>query len=95
MPGIEVWVYIRRYEDGTIKYFISNAPSETEMAVLDKLATMRWSIEQCFQECKSYLGMAHYESRSYSAWHKHMLLVMVAHLFTTVIRGAFKKTAFS
>ena len=95
MPGVEIWVYIRRYEDGTIKYFVSNAPSATPNATLDKLATMRWSIEQCFQECKSYLGMAHYEARSFPAWHRHMLLVMIAHLFTTVLRGTLKKTTFS
>jgi SRSO17 transposase len=91
MPGAEIWVYIRRYEDGTIKYFVSNAPTDTSQATLDKLATMRWSIEQCFQECKSYLGMAHYETRSYQAWHRHMLMVMIAHLFTTVLRCAIKK----
>jgi len=95
VPGTEIWVYIRRYEDGTIKYFVSNAPSDTELAVLDKLATMRWSIEQCFQECKSYLGMTHYETRAYPAWHRHMLLVMIAHLFTIVLRDTLKKTLYS
>ncbi|MFR2578068.1 MAG: hypothetical protein ACLTAG_00310 [Mediterraneibacter gnavus] len=25
-PGEAVWLYARRYEDGTIKYFVSNAP---------------------------------------------------------------------
>jgi len=94
VPGVPIWVYIRRYEDGTLKYFISNAPEDTEQGVLDRLATMRWSIEQCFLECKSYLGMGHYEARSYQAWHRHMLLVMVAHLFTSVLRGYFKKRVF-
>jgi len=95
VPTVPIWVYIRRYEDGAIKYFISNASENTELAVLDRLATMRWSIEQCFQECKSFLGMSHYETRSYQGWHRHMLLVMVAHLFTTVLRGALKKTTFT
>ena len=91
IPGDEIWVYIRRYEDGVIKYFISNAPADTTFETLDKLATMRWSIEQCFQECKSFLGMDHYETRSYAAWHRHMLLVMVAHLFTICLRNSLKK----
>lgn len=93
VPLAPIWVYIRRYEDGTLKYFISNAPQETDLAVLDRLATMRWSIEQCFQECKSYLGMGHYETRSYPAWHRHMLLVMVAQHFTGVLCESFKKKA--
>jgi len=90
LPGSEIWVYIRKHEDGTIKYFISNKPAHTEIAELDRLATARWSIEQCFQECKSYLGMAHYETRSYQAWHRHMLFVMIAHLFVTILRGFLK-----
>jgi len=36
--------------------------------------------------------MTHYETRSYQAWHRHMLLVMVAQLFITVLRRFFKKT---
>jgi SRSO17 transposase len=91
MPKSEVWVYIRKHEDGTIKYFVSNMPADTDISELDKLATARWSIEQCFQECKSYLGMSHYETRPYKAWHRHMLLVMVAHLFITLLRDYFKK----
>ena len=90
LPKPEIWVYIRKHEDGTIKYFICNKPADTQIAELDRLATARWSIEQCFQECKSYLGMSHYETRSYQAWHRHMLLVMIAHLFVTILRGFLK-----
>ena len=91
MPKAEIWVYIRKHEDGTIKYFISNLPEDTDISLLDKLAAARWSIEQCFQECKSYLGMAHYETRSYQAWHRHMLFIMIAHLFVTILRDFLKK----
>ena len=55
---------------------------------------MRWPIEQCFQECKSYLGMSHYETRTYMAWHRHMLMVMIAHFFTLRLRIVFKKTLY-
>ena len=91
VPKSEVWVYIRKHEDGTIKYFISNMPGDTDISELDRLATARWSIEQCFQECKSYLGMTHYETRSYQAWHRHMLFVMIAQLFVTVLRDFLKE----
>jgi SRSO17 transposase len=93
-PGEDIWLYIRKYEDGSVKYFISNAPAETVLSTLDRLATMRWSIEQCFQECKSYLGMTHYETRTYASWHRHMLMVMIAHLFTLLLRLRFKKTLY-
>jgi SRSO17 transposase len=93
MPKLEIWLYIRKYDNGVIKYFISNMPNGTEISELDRLATARWSIEQCFQECKSHLGMTHYETRSYPAWHRHMLLVMIAQLFVTNLRHYFKKKA--
>jgi len=91
-PGHDIWLYIRRYENGDIKYYLCNASEDTSLETLDWLSTMRWSIEQCFQECKSYLGMSHYETRTYAAWHRHMLMVMISHLFTLRLRLAYKKT---
>jgi len=93
-PGNDIWLYIRRYENGDIKYYLSNSPETTPEETLDHLATLRWSIEQCFQECKSYLGMTHYETRTYIAWHRHMLMVMIAHLFTLRLRLVYKKTLY-
>ena len=48
---------------------------------------------QPYQECKGFLGMADYESRSYIGWHRHMLLVMVAHLFVLEVRLHMYKSA--
>ncbi|HZK26068.1 MAG TPA: IS701 family transposase [Thermoclostridium sp.] len=93
LPSIEQWLYIRRYEDGTIKCSFSNAPEDIPLEELHKAATMRWPIEQCFKECKNYLGMGGYEARSWPAWHRHMLLVMVAHLFIIELRFNFKKNS--
>ncbi|MDD4730260.1 MAG: IS701 family transposase, partial [Dysgonamonadaceae bacterium] len=90
-PLDEVWLYIRQYENNRIKYSLCNAPTDISRDELDCAATMRWPIEQCFNECKSYLGMDHYESRSWNAWYLHMLLVIVAHFFTIIMRHTFKK----
>jgi SRSO17 transposase len=91
IDGEELWLYIRKYENGEIKYAFSNAPGDTEESILHRCATLRWPIEQCFQECKGYLGMSDYETRSYTAWHRHMLLVMVAFLFVLEVRNMFQK----
>ena len=40
-----------------------------------------YTIEQCFEEGKTELGMAHYEVRKYPGWHHHMLTTMLAHFF--------------
>ena len=93
IPKEFAWLYIRRYANGRIKYSLCNAPEDTPMDVLNRVATMRWPIEQCFEECKSHLGMGHVEARSYKAWHRHMLFVMMAHLFTQMLRIHFKKNS--
>jgi len=90
-PADEVWLYIRRYANGRIKYSISNAPADTPLSELHRAATMRWPIEQCFAECKSNLGMGHLEARSYPAWSRHMMLVMMAHMFIMQTRLSVKK----
>ena len=89
MPGKDVWLYIRKLSDGGIKYALCNESADASAEDLRRPALMRWSIEQCFQECKEYLGMDHYESRSWDGWHRHMLLCFIAHLFVIKLRQEF------
>lgn len=60
-PGSEIWLYLRKYADGEIKYFVCNAPADIPIQELDRAATLRCPIEQCFEACKSNLGTGHYE----------------------------------
>jgi SRSO17 transposase len=85
-PGKDVWLYIRRLADGKIKYALCNEAAGALAEDLRRPALMRWSIEQCFRECKKYLGMDHYESRSWDGWRRHMLLCFIAHLFVIKLR---------
>ena len=39
------------------------------------------TIEQCFEEAKTELGMDQYEMRKYPGWHHHLLTCMLAHFF--------------
>ena len=89
IPGEEVWLYIRKLTDGTIKYALCNESPNATPEDLRRPALMRWSIEQCFKECKKYLGMDHYESRSWTGWHRHMLLCHIAHLYVIKLRKEF------
>jgi len=91
-PHTDVWLYIRRHENGDIKCFLSNAPENTAIEDLHEAGTLRWPIEQCFKECKSYLGMDHFEGRSYLGFLRHLLFVMIAHFFITSLRLELKKT---
>jgi len=92
MPGTDIWLYIRRHADGELKYYVSNAPEDTPLSSLDRAATLRWPIEQCFQECKGFLGMDHYECRTVTGWNRHMLFVMIAQLFLRLLQLDLKKT---
>jgi SRSO17 transposase len=86
LPGPELWVVIRRKvsgppEEPEWKFYLSNAPLETRLATFVRVSGMRWPIETCFAECKSELGMDHYELRFWRGWHHHMTLVFLAHHF--------------
>ncbi len=88
-----VWLILRRTTDGQIKYAFSNAPKDTPLSELYKAATMRWPIEQCFQDGKSQVGMDQYEHRSWPAWHRHMIYVFLALHFLFRLRIQFKKNS--
>jgi SRSO17 transposase len=90
----DIWVYIRKYDNGDIRYSISNACHSVSEKELHEAATLRWPIEQCFKECKSYLGMGHYEGRTYGGLLRHWLFVMIAHFFITGLRIELKKLKF-
>lgn len=89
LPDEEVWLYIRKYINGKIKYSFSNAPADISRKELDSAATMRWPIEQSFENAKSELGMDQYELRSWRGWHCHMLYVFLALLFLLQVRFKF------
>lgn len=87
------WLFMRRTPDGQMKYAISNAPEDMPFSELCEAATMRWPIEQCFEEGKSHLGMGDYEHRSWPAWHRHMIYVFLALHFLLGLRLKYKKNS--
>jgi SRSO17 transposase len=86
--GPPVWLVVRRSLEPTpeVKYYISNADASTPLEILAKVACTRHKVEDFFEDAKSYLGMAQYETRSWVGWHHHMSLVAMAHLFITLTR---------
>lgn len=83
LPTRTVWLVIKRTmgAEPTDAYYISNAPVSTPLRTFVWLSGVRWAVEQCFEESKTELGMAHYEVRKYSGWHHHILTTMLAHFF--------------
>jgi SRSO17 transposase len=91
--GEELWLVLRRHEDGQIRYAFSNAPADMPFAQMCDAIGMRWAIEQCFQEGKSHLGMGSYEHRSWPAWHRHMIYVFLAQHLVLRLRLRWKKNS--
>jgi SRSO17 transposase len=90
-PGVKQWLILRRLEDGEVKYYLSNASARVAKSTLWGALVRRWPIEQCFEDGKKHLGMDHYENRTWTGWHRHMLYVTLAMLFLLRLRLRFKK----
>jgi SRSO17 transposase len=97
LPERTVWLVIKRPRgpEPTYAYAISNAPASTPFRTLVWLSGIRWAVEQCFEEGKTELGMAHYEVRKYAGWQHHMLLTMLAHFFLWHLKGRLGKKSTS
>jgi hypothetical protein len=94
LPERTVWLVIKRTRgpEPVYAYAISNAPASTPFRTLVWLSGIRWAVEQCFEEGKTELGMAHYEVRKYAGWQHHMLLTMLAHFFLWHLKGCSSAT---
>ena len=95
LPKDPVWLIIRKRTDNQTRYALSNASETTSFEELCRASSLRWSIERCFQEGKMHLGMDHYEHRSWPAWHRHMIYVMLAQHFLFRVRNRLKKKGLS
>jgi SRSO17 transposase len=86
LPGDEVWLIGEHRHTGERKYYLSNLPTETPLRRLAALIKARWSCEQAHQQLKEELGLDHFEGRSWSGLHHHLLLAQIAFAFLQALR---------
>jgi SRSO17 transposase len=81
--GKKTWLIMKRTigANPTYHFYLSNAPTQTKLRLFVWLSGIRWSIEQCFEETKTEIGMDHYEVRKFTGWYHHILLCMLSHFF--------------
>lgn len=93
LPGPDVWIIFRRSlgDDPELKVYVSNAPPDTPVTELVRVAGLRWPVETAIQEGKDGLGMDHYEVRSWLGWHHHMTECLLAHHFLVRCQKRLKK----
>jgi SRSO17 transposase len=82
-PGKEVWLLAEWPidEPEPTKYYLCDLPENVSLRRLVATARGRWRVEQDYQQLKGELGLDHFEGRSWTGWHHHVTLVMLAHLF--------------
>lgn len=64
-----------------IKHTLSNAAADTTPQRLAQMQGQRFWIERQFEDSKGEVGLDHYQTRGWVAWHRHMALVSMAMLF--------------
>ena len=69
-------------------FYLTLAPDTTGLPELVRVAGTRWTIEACFEAAKGEVGLDQYEVRSWTGWHRHITLAMLAHAYLAAIRRA-------
>ena len=89
-PGWAKGLLIRRKldEPDELAFHLTLAPEGTALADLARVAGTRWTIEACFGAAKGEVGLDRYEVRSWTGWHRHATLAMLAHAYLAVVRKA-------
>lgn len=89
-PGWQKGLLIRRKigRPDKFTFYLTLSPETMTLPALVRIAGTRWTIEACFEEAKGEVGLDHYEVRSWTGWHRHITLAMLAHAYLAVVRQA-------
>ena len=81
----------RQEDDGTWRhdYFLSNAPAGTSLEELGRVVKAEHRIEDSLRRAKSEAGLGDYEVRTWTGWHHHQTLSLMAiwFLIQETLRG--------
>jgi SRSO17 transposase len=86
---VEGWrrcLLVRRSKsDGELRAYVCFAPKDVSVQKFVEVAGVRWTVERCFAESKSLVGLDEYEVQSYSGWYRHITFACLAHALLTVL----------
>jgi SRSO17 transposase len=78
----QYWLIVARNPDTKeYKYFVSNAPKQTRLGDLLRVAFARWQVEQWFERAKQETGFGAFEVRTYQSLIRHWLCSRLAMYF--------------
>jgi SRSO17 transposase len=90
VPSEPGWLVCERRSNED-KFYMTNHDSDATLEQLAAVIKARWSCEQAHQQLKEELGLDHFEGRSWTGLHHHLLLTMMAFLFLQTLRYEEKK----
>jgi SRSO17 transposase len=88
LPGPDVWLLARRSlsDPKQLAYYLAYVPPRTSLAAKVRVASSRYTVEQCIEEAKGETGLDDYEVRFWHSWYRHITLSMMAHAWLASIR---------
>lgn len=88
LPGMRLHLIVARnvLNPNEVKFFVSNAPPETEVSTLLLVAFSRWRVERCFRDQKQEVGLDQWEGRTWLGLQRHLILSSVSYLFLARVR---------
>jgi SRSO17 transposase len=88
-PDKGYWLLVRRSiaKLDELAYYVCFGPAEATLEELVRVAGMRWTIEESFEEAKGEVGLDQYEVRRWVGWYRHITLALLAHAFLATTRA--------
>ncbi|AFE04374.1 transposase [Corallococcus coralloides DSM 2259] len=71
-------LFRRSLADGKVAFYVAHARRNSSLESLVRAAGSRWAVEEDFESAKGEVGLANHEVRTWTAWHRHMTLCLVA-----------------
>lgn len=83
LPGMRLHLFVARnvLDPSEVKFFVSNAPPQTNVSTLLLVAFSRWRVERCFEDQKQEVGLDQWEGRSWLGLQRHLILTSISYLF--------------
>jgi SRSO17 transposase len=87
-PRWRRWLLVRRSLDDPedLAHYIAAGPKRTTLTRLAKTAGARWAVEGAFESAKQEVGLGDYEVRSWTGWHRHVTLSLLAQAVLAAVR---------
>jgi SRSO17 transposase len=89
LEGWKRYLLVRRSKTNPaeLRAYACFAVDDTPIEKLVQIAGTRWTVERCFAESKSEVGLDQYEVRSYDGWYKHITFACIALALLTALSG--------